>query len=138
MADGSVAIALEGVNKRFGAHQAVRDVTIAIGDGEFFSLLGPSGCGKTTTLRSASAAGGSPKRRPGRAGRRAARDLRAPAVRLRRRLHRVAERDRLHRLRDRRWYASGGHHPVRIVPGKGGAMKISVLGTWMVGEGMVA
>ena len=51
MADGSVAIALEGVNKRFGAHQAVRDVTIAIGDGEFFSLLGPSGCGKTTTLR---------------------------------------------------------------------------------------
>jgi spermidine/putrescine transport system ATP-binding protein len=51
MADGSVAIALEGVNKRFGAHEAVRDVTIAIGDGEFFSLLGPSGCGKTTTLR---------------------------------------------------------------------------------------
>ena len=51
MADGSVAIALEGVNKRFGSHEAVRDVTIAIGDGEFFSLLGPSGCGKTTTLR---------------------------------------------------------------------------------------
>ena len=27
------------------------DVTIEIGEGEFFSLLGPSGCGKTTTLR---------------------------------------------------------------------------------------
>ena len=47
----SVAIALEGVTKQFGKHAAVRDVTIAIGDGEFFSLLGPSGCGKTTTLR---------------------------------------------------------------------------------------
>jgi len=29
----------------------VDDVTLQIGDGEFFSLLGPSGCGKTTTLR---------------------------------------------------------------------------------------
>jgi spermidine/putrescine transport system ATP-binding protein len=49
--DGSVAIALEGVSKRFGKAEAVRNVTLAIGDGEFFSLLGPSGCGKTTTLR---------------------------------------------------------------------------------------
>jgi len=29
----------------------VRDLDLAIRDGEFFSLLGPSGCGKTTTLR---------------------------------------------------------------------------------------
>ena len=50
-ADGSVAIALEGVSKRFGETRAVQDVTLAIGEGEFFSLLGPSGCGKTTTLR---------------------------------------------------------------------------------------
>src|SRR2546430_109005 len=50
-ADGSVAIALEGVSKGFGETRAVRDVTVAIGEGEFFSLLGPSGCGKTTTLR---------------------------------------------------------------------------------------
>ena len=46
-----VAIALEGVSKRFGDADAVRDVTLAIAEGEFFSLLGPSGCGKTTTLR---------------------------------------------------------------------------------------
>ena len=50
-ADGSIAIALEGVSKGFGETRAVRDVTVAIGEGEFFSLLGPSGCGKTTTLR---------------------------------------------------------------------------------------
>ncbi len=49
--DQTVAIALEGVSKRFGKVEAVCDVTLAIGEGEFFSLLGPSGCGKTTTLR---------------------------------------------------------------------------------------
>jgi len=46
-----VAIALEGVSKRFGKAEAVSDVSLEIGEGEFFSLLGPSGCGKTTTLR---------------------------------------------------------------------------------------
>jgi spermidine/putrescine transport system ATP-binding protein len=50
-ADRRVAIALEGVSKRFGKAAAVSDVTLEIGEGEFFSLLGPSGCGKTTTLR---------------------------------------------------------------------------------------
>jgi spermidine/putrescine transport system ATP-binding protein len=50
-ADRSVAIALEGVSKRFGRAAAVHDLTLAIAEGEFFSLLGPSGCGKTTTLR---------------------------------------------------------------------------------------
>ena len=50
-ADRSVAIALEGVSKRFGKAEAVRNVTLEIREGEFFSLLGPSGCGKTTTLR---------------------------------------------------------------------------------------
>jgi spermidine/putrescine transport system ATP-binding protein len=47
----SVGIALEGVSKRYGKAEAVKQVSIAIGEGEFFSLLGPSGCGKTTTLR---------------------------------------------------------------------------------------
>ena len=51
MSDRSVAIALESVGKRFGKAAAVRDVTLSILEGEFFSLLGPSGCGKTTTLR---------------------------------------------------------------------------------------
>jgi spermidine/putrescine transport system ATP-binding protein len=40
-----------GVSKRFGAIQAVGDVSLGVKKGEFFSLLGPSGCGKTTMLR---------------------------------------------------------------------------------------
>ncbi len=46
-----IAIALDGVSKRFGSHTAVDDVTLEIREGEFFSMLGPSGCGKTTSLR---------------------------------------------------------------------------------------
>ncbi|MCW5770151.1 MAG: ABC transporter ATP-binding protein [Rhodospirillaceae bacterium] len=33
------------------AHHAVRDMSLAIQAGSFYTLLGPSGCGKTTTLR---------------------------------------------------------------------------------------
>ncbi len=39
------------MTKRFGDFPAVRDLSLEIREGEFFTLLGPSGCGKTTTLR---------------------------------------------------------------------------------------
>ncbi|MFI0450561.1 ABC transporter ATP-binding protein [Actinomadura sp. 6N118] len=49
------AIELTGVVKEYHARgekvAAVRGIDLAIGQGEFFSLLGPSGCGKTTTMR---------------------------------------------------------------------------------------
>lgn len=50
------AVELRNVSKRFPGPSgeivsAVRDVTMQIKDGEFFSMLGPSGCGKTTSLR---------------------------------------------------------------------------------------
>jgi iron(III) transport system ATP-binding protein len=44
-------IRLEGVTKRYGAVTAVKDLTLAVTDREFVTLLGPSGCGKTTLLR---------------------------------------------------------------------------------------
>ena len=37
--------------KHFPGQQAVREISLAIPRGSFFSLVGPSGCGKTTTLR---------------------------------------------------------------------------------------
>lgn len=39
------------VTKRYGKVVALDDVSLHIGDQEYFSLLGPSGCGKTTLLR---------------------------------------------------------------------------------------
>ena len=45
------AVALEGVAKRFGAVDAIRDVSLSVAEGEFVCFLGPSGCGKTTLLR---------------------------------------------------------------------------------------
>ncbi|MGH7322251.1 MAG: ABC transporter ATP-binding protein [Candidatus Rokuibacteriota bacterium] len=44
-------VRLEGVGKRYGTLWAVRDVTLRVARGAFYTLLGPSGCGKTTLLR---------------------------------------------------------------------------------------
>ena len=44
-------LSLEGITKRFGDFQALREVRLQIAKGEFVCFLGPSGCGKTTLLR---------------------------------------------------------------------------------------
>ena len=44
-------IELKSVGKQFGAVEVIRDVSIAIDDGEFAVFVGPSGCGKSTLLR---------------------------------------------------------------------------------------
>jgi spermidine/putrescine ABC transporter ATP-binding subunit len=44
-------VELERVSKLYGSFKAVDDVTLAIREGSFISLLGPSGAGKSTILR---------------------------------------------------------------------------------------
>ncbi len=52
MSDGSRPfLELVDVTKKFGNFTAVRDINLAIGEGEFFTLVGPSGSGKTTMIR---------------------------------------------------------------------------------------
>ncbi|UCH74500.1 MAG: ABC transporter ATP-binding protein [Rhodospirillales bacterium] len=49
-----VGVELENLWIKFGDFTAVRNATVRIEEGEFFSFLGPSGCGKTTILRTVS------------------------------------------------------------------------------------
>ena len=47
----TTAIHLERINKSFGKHQILFDVSLSIPKGSIYGLLGPSGCGKTTTVK---------------------------------------------------------------------------------------
>ncbi len=47
----SVNISIRNAIKRYGDNTVIKDLTLSIRGGEFFTLLGPSGCGKTTLLR---------------------------------------------------------------------------------------
>jgi branched-chain amino acid transport system ATP-binding protein len=40
----------EGLNKRFGGVQAVRDIALSVQQGEVFAIIGPNGAGKSTLL----------------------------------------------------------------------------------------
>lgn len=46
----SAGLEIQNVNKTLGGTQVVRDVSLSVRKGEFFTLLGSSGSGKSTTL----------------------------------------------------------------------------------------
>ncbi|MDT8878627.1 putative 2-aminoethylphosphonate ABC transporter ATP-binding protein [Halomonas saccharevitans] len=51
VADAGIHLEIAGLTKRYGQFTALRDIDLAIREGEFVCFLGPSGCGKTTLLR---------------------------------------------------------------------------------------
>ncbi len=50
-AAAETAVEVSSLSKRYGAIEAVRDVSFSIKRGEVFAFLGPNGAGKTTTVR---------------------------------------------------------------------------------------
>lgn len=45
------AIELEGLTKFYGKSRGISDLSLTVGDGEFFGFIGPNGAGKSTTIR---------------------------------------------------------------------------------------
>jgi ABC-2 type transport system ATP-binding protein len=45
------AVRLTSITKSFGAHTAVRDLSLEVPSGSLYGFIGPNGSGKTTTLR---------------------------------------------------------------------------------------
>jgi ABC-2 type transport system ATP-binding protein len=51
MTDTTYAIEAHNINKHYGKHHAVNDLTFDVQSGEIFAVLGPNGAGKTSTIR---------------------------------------------------------------------------------------
>jgi len=49
--DGSVALRMTGISKRFGPVQALRDVSLSVGPGTVHALVGENGAGKSTLMK---------------------------------------------------------------------------------------
>jgi polar amino acid transport system ATP-binding protein len=49
--DAAVAVRMEGVDKWYGAFQALKDIDLTVASGERIVICGPSGSGKSTLIR---------------------------------------------------------------------------------------
>jgi len=49
--ESGAAVVANGLSRRFGLVEAVREISFAVAPGEIFGLVGPDGAGKTTILR---------------------------------------------------------------------------------------
>ena len=47
----STVVKLERINKSYGDHIAVSDLSLAVPRGSLYGFIGPNGSGKTTTIR---------------------------------------------------------------------------------------
>ncbi|EMI18694.1 ABC transporter ATP-binding protein [Rhodopirellula maiorica SM1] len=48
---GDIVLRCDGLGKRYGDFDALRDCSLCVGAGDIFGLLGPNGAGKTTLIR---------------------------------------------------------------------------------------
>jgi ABC-2 type transport system ATP-binding protein len=51
MDQSDLAVEVSGLSKRYGAVEAVKEVSFSVARGEVFALLGPNGAGKSTTIK---------------------------------------------------------------------------------------
>ncbi len=47
----SKLISVSSLNKKYGDHQIVKDISLEVNEGQIFGLVGPNGAGKTTCLQ---------------------------------------------------------------------------------------
>ncbi len=51
LTEPSIVLTVQGIKKRYGATEALRNMTFDVREGERLALLGPNGAGKTTLIR---------------------------------------------------------------------------------------